>query len=89
MSSPSALMPCCRVKHQEKLYYTELVERRQRGTEGAGVERGSVREKHKWEWGDRNVMLEAQLVTNHVLIVYCHMSIAFSHLLFNSGFFPQ
>lgn len=33
MSSPSALMPRCRVKHREKLYYTETGERRQRGTE--------------------------------------------------------
>lgn len=36
MSSPSALMPRCRVKHQEKLYYTKTGERRWRGTEQAG-----------------------------------------------------
>ncbi len=48
MSSPSALMPRCRVKHREKLYYSETGERRRRGTEEAWVERRSVREKHKW-----------------------------------------
>lgn len=49
MSSPSALMPCCRIKQREKLYYTETGERRRRGTEEAGAGKGSVREKHKWE----------------------------------------
>lgn len=44
MSSPSALMPRCRVKHQEKLYYTKTGERRWRGTEeAAGKESVSER----------------------------------------------
>lgn len=43
----------CRVKHQEKLYYTETGERRRRGTEEAGVEKGSVGEKHEWGGGGK------------------------------------
>lgn len=46
MSSPSALMPRCRVKHQEKLYYTKTGKRRWRGTEDAGVEKESVKQEH-------------------------------------------
>lgn len=47
MSSPSALMPRCRVKHREKLYYTRQERGGGEGQIEAGVGKQYVREKHK------------------------------------------
>lgn len=47
MSSPSALMPRCRVKHREKLYYTRQERGSGEGQREAGVEKQSVRQQHE------------------------------------------
>lgn len=46
MSNPSALMPRCRVKHREKLYYSRQARGGGEGQGEAGAEARSVREKH-------------------------------------------